>query len=125
MKKSIIFTSGLLVVLLIFIPSCKKDEFDIQGTWNIHIVYEGNYVYDCKVTFAGSETSGTASCTCTPHTGVGLYTVTSGDTVQFSITWVAAGRVDDFTGTKSSDTLVSGTLVENPGNISGTWTATR
>ncbi len=125
MKKSMFGVLLLIAVLIVFLPSCKKDVFDIQGTWNIHIVYSGTYVYDCKVTFAGSETSGTSSCTCEPHTGVGLYTVTNGDTVKFSITWVAAGRVDDFTGTKSSDTLISGTLVENPGNISGTWTATR
>lgn len=115
----------VLIMLLILLPACKKDVFDITGTWNIHIVYAGTYVYDCTITFSGSEESGLATGNCTPNTGSGLYTVTNGETVKFTITWLNAGYVDDFTGSKSSDTLMSGTLVENPGNTPGTWTATR
>ncbi len=124
MKRSIFGICCLIFVLLVFLPSCKKKVFDIQGTWNIHIVYAGTYVYDCKVTFAGSETSGTASCTCTPNTGTGLYTVT-GSSIVFDITWVSAARLDEFTGTKIDDNTMSGTLWETPDNTSGTWTATR
>ena len=113
-----------LILLLVLIPGCKKDSFDIQGTWNIHIVYQGGYEYDCTVTFAGSETSGVATCTCTPHTGNGLYNV-SGSSVTFDITWVSAARLDEFTGTKSDDNRISGTLWETPDNITGTWIATR
>jgi len=125
MKKSIIGVFCLIFVLLVFMPSCKKKVFDITGTWNIHIVYAGTYVYDCTVTFAGSETSGMVTGNCTPHSGSGLYTVSDGETINFTITWPNAAVVDDFVGTKSSDTYMSGTLVENPGNTPGTWTASR
>lgn len=125
MKRSMFLTCCLLVVLLVVLPSCKKKEFNITGTWNIHIVYAGTYVYDCTITFSGSETSGIATCICAPNDGSGLYTVTDGEAISFTITWPNAGYVDDFVGTKGSDTYMSGTLIENPGNTPGTWTATR
>lgn len=125
MKKTTLGILALVILLIVFLPACKKSVFDITGTWNIYIVYAGTYEYNCTITFAGSETSGVASCTCSPNTGTGLYTVTDGKTIKFTITWTNAGYVDDFTGTKSSDSVISGTLIENPGNTPGVWTASR
>jgi len=129
MKKNIFLTVILLVVFLVFTSSCKSkdDDFNILGNWTINMVYAGNYVYNGGViTFAGSMASGSVSIRFPPdpEVGTGTFTV-NGTVVTFTIYWPGAQYTDTCTGTVANDNSMSGTLVEQPGNTSGTWNCTR
>ncbi len=129
MKKTTIFSVFLLLVLLTFNSSCKSSEeaFSILGNWTINMVYAGNYVYSGGIiTFAGSLTSGSISVNFPPDTqiGTGTFSVT-GSTVHFTIYWPDAQYTDTCTGAVVNDNSMNGTLVEQPGNSSGTWNCTR
>jgi hypothetical protein len=130
MKKTTILTAFLLFVFLSFNSSCKSNEdeaFSILGNWTIGMVYSGTYVYTGgTITFAGSLTSGSVSVTFPPDTqiGTGTFTVT-GSTVHFTVYWPDSEYTDTCTGTVVNDNSMNGTLVEQPGNINGTWNCTR
>ena len=130
MRKTTILTVFLLFVFLTFNFSCKSSEeetFSILGNWTISMVYAGNYVYSGgTITFAGSLTSGSITVNFPSDTqiGTGTYTV-SGSTVHFTIYWPDAEYTDTCTGSVVNDNSMNGTLVEQPGNSSGTWNCTR
>ena len=128
MKKTTVLTVFLLLAFLAFNSSCKSDEdFSILGNWTISMVYAGNYVYTGgTITFAGSLTSGSISVRFPPdpQVGTGTFTV-SGTTVSFTVYWPDAGYTDTCSGTVANDNSMNGTLVEQPGNTSGTWDCTR
>ena len=129
MKKITFLTVILLIAFLAFTSSCKSkdDDFSILGNWTINMVYAGDYVYNGgTITFAGSLESGSVSIRFPPDTEVGTGTFTVNDTVvTFTIYWPLAQYTDTCTGTVANDNSMSGTLVEQPGNVPGTWDCTR
>ena len=130
MRKTTILTVFLLFMFLTFNSSCKSSDeetFSILGNWTISMVYAGNYVYSGgTITFAGSLTSGSITVRFPPDTQIGTGTFTvSGSTVHFTIYWPDAAYTDTCNGSVVNDNSMSGTLVEQPGNTSGTWNCTR
>lgn len=131
MKRISILIGLLFIAFLVFNSSCKNSEegetFSILGNWNFTQTYAGGTTYTGgTITFAGSNTSGTVSANYPPSTqiGTGLYTV-SGSTVNFTIYWPSAAYLDTHTGTINNNNSMSGTLVETPGDVPGTWSCTR
>jgi len=129
MRKTTWLTVLLLLAFLTFTSSCKSSEetFAILGNWTISMVYAGGYVYSGgTITFAGSNASGSISVRFPPDAQIGTGTFTvNGTTVHFTVYWPDAGYTDTCNGTVVNDNSMNGTLVEQPGNSSGTWTCTR
>lgn len=129
MKKTTIFAALMLSAMLAFQGGCKSsdDDFSILGNWTINMTYAGNYVYSGgTITFSGSDSSGSIQVRFPPdpQIGTGTYTV-NGTGVQFVIYWPDAGYTDTCNGSVLNDDSMNGTLVEQPGNTSGTWNCSR
>lgn len=129
MKKMTIFAVLILSAMLAFHSGCKSsdDDFSILGNWTINMTYAGNYVYSGgTITFSGSDSSGSIQVRFPPdpQIGTGTYTV-NGMGVQFVIYWPDAGYTDTCNGSVLNDSSMNGTLVEQPGNTSGTWNCSR
>jgi len=129
MRKITFLTFILLLAFLTFTSSCKSkdDDFSILGNWTVNMLYSGNYNYDGgTITFAGSLESGSVSIRFPPSTQIGTGTFTvNGSVVTFTIYWPSSQYTDTCTGTVLNDNSMSGTLVEQPGNVPGTWNCTR
>lgn len=131
MRNKTVWAVFVLLAFLAFASSCKSSQdeeaFSILGNWTINMVYSGTYYYTGgNITFAGSLASGSVQVNFPPDTqiGTGTYQVT-GTTVQFTIYWPKAEYTDTCSGSVVNDHSMSGTLVEQPGNASGTWSCTR
>ena len=129
---------------LVYHPGCSTADdctFDITGTWNVALTWNGEEAYpsDWTLTFSGSSTSGTVSGTLFNEDDTGTYTYTVSDciTVQIIVDYIdnddGCHAVWIWDGTSISDTTINGTMTISytgpvdlcVGGSTGTWTATK
>ena len=126
MKKITLFIALLAVIFLSF-NSCKKDK-----TTEAAFTYEGAWTVTYNFT-TGSMAKGTFKATLKANgnwdyaegafskSDAGTWT-SSGSNINFVFNFSGLAK---YTGTKISDTSLSGTAVADGGTSTGTWTATR
>jgi hypothetical protein len=124
MKKYLLF----LLIMIIFLPilfnqGCKTAEevYDIRGIWNLTFwVPTGSYGVTFKITFTGSETSGTATDTFPSGPGTGIYSVNN---TQVTIIMTYTTGVTTYTGSFTTENDMSGTWIAP--SETGIWDAHR
>ena len=122
-KKSFVLLLVFVFSGLLFHNGCKTAEevYDIRGTWTINLWLPGmSFAMTWKITFAGTETSGTATDTYPGGPGTGTYTVNNNQ-VTFIMNY--SGDVITFTGSFTTENDMSGTWVT--GSDTGIWDANR
>jgi hypothetical protein len=122
-KHFIILAIFLLFLAVVTSPACKTAEeteepFDIRGTWMITKTIASTINF--QVTFSGGLTSGTAEST---EYYRGEYTVSNNQvTLVFHH---FSGWIYTHTGTITSESFMSGTVITNWGTDTGTWYAVK
>jgi len=105
---------AIVLVLVIF-----KTQYDIVGTWTIHLIYDNDdNEWDSITVFSGNKKSGT---TLDNYDASGTYTV-DGKNVTFTLSW--SNTIITFTGQFDGKDKMSGSFNE-ASKWTGTWTAVR
>ncbi len=124
---------------LVYHPGCSTADdctFDITGTWNVTMNWNGEEAnpWDETLTFSGSSTGGTVSGILNVEGSAGTYTVSDCNTVQVIVDYdtdEGCHVVWIWDGTSISDTSINGTMtisITGYGcgrEIDGAWTATK
>ena len=115
----VLIGAGVIAVAAILVLVVFKTQYDIVGTWTIHIIYddEGN-PWDAITVFSGDKKSGT---TRDDYGDTGTYTV-HGNNVTFTLIW--SDTIMTFTGEFDGKDEMSGSFDE-ASKWTGTWTAVR
>lgn len=110
---------GVAAVAAVLLLVVFKTQYDIVGTWTIHITYDNDdNVWDSITAFSGDKKSGT---TLDNYDATGTYTV-DGKNVTFTLSWLTTTMT--FTGKFNGKDKMSGRFTETPHWV-GPWTAVR
>jgi hypothetical protein len=124
MLKKILFTAVTLIAILSF-TSCKKDKeatFTYVGDWNVNYNFttgsmaKGTFKATLKANGSWDYVEGAFS-----KVDAGTWS-SSGNSIVFEFNFSGLAK---YTGTKITNTNLSGTAVGDAGVSTGTWTATR
>jgi len=114
---------GVVAVAAVLFLVVLKTNYDIVGTWAVHITYDddpnGYDTWDDTVVFNGGKESGT---TLDDWYGTGTYTV-NGKNVTFTLRW-SNDNTSTFTGQFDGKDKMNGTFHES-NDFDGSWTAVR
>lgn len=126
MKKSAYMYWGLLIAISLFMGGCGDSDssdstspsatYDITGTWAYTLLSSGTTLQAGTMTFIGTEVAGTfAVVNLSVEIDTGVYTVD-----DVTVTMVGS---QEWSGTFSNESTISGTWQDSENSTSGTWIA--